>query len=234
MVATAANAINMSTQGLSYFSGSAFSAPSLSQYQVIIGAANNNISGVSPSTAGIPLVSNGASSNPSFSTALVVGGGTGATSFTAYSVICAGTTSTGALQNVSGVGSSGQVLTSNGASSLPSWQALPAGNGFTFVTVASAPTTATDHVYIASAALTVTLPSAPADGYVVGLVNLSSGSVLFQASGSDVIQVGSAVGAAAGSATSAASGDALMLVYSHGAATWVAPWGAQGASWSVA
>lgn len=49
-------------------------------------------------------------------------GGTGDTSFTAYSVICGGTTSTGVLQNVSGVGTSGQVLTSNGAAALPTWQ----------------------------------------------------------------------------------------------------------------
>lgn len=50
-------------------------------------------------------------------------GGTGDSSFTAYSVVCAGTTSTGQLQNVSGVGTSGQVLTSNGSSALPTWQA---------------------------------------------------------------------------------------------------------------
>src|SRR4051812_25370410 len=54
-------------------------------------------------------------------------GGTGDTSFTAYSVLCGGTTSTGALQNVSGVGTSGYVLTSNGASSLPTWQAAGSG-----------------------------------------------------------------------------------------------------------
>lgn len=75
-------------------------------------------------TTGIPLVSQGSSSTPSFTTAVVAGGGTGDTSFTAYSVITGGTTSTGALQNVSGVGSSGQVLTSNGASALPTWQAV--------------------------------------------------------------------------------------------------------------
>lgn len=57
----------------------------------------------------------------------VAGGGTGVTSFTAYAVICGGTTSTGALQNVSGVGTSGQVLTSNGAAQLPTWQTVAAG-----------------------------------------------------------------------------------------------------------
>ncbi len=55
-------------------------------------------------------------------------GGTGDSSFTAYSVLCGGTTSTGILQNVSGLGSSGQVLTSNGASALPTWQNSNAGS----------------------------------------------------------------------------------------------------------
>src|SRR3954462_4495313 len=55
-------------------------------------------------------------------------GGTGDTSFTAYSVLCGGTTSTAALQNVSGVGTSGQVLTSNGAGALPTWQAAGSGS----------------------------------------------------------------------------------------------------------
>lgn len=56
----------------------------------------------------------------------VAHGGTGNTTFTAYSVVCAGTTATGVFQNVSGVGTSGQVLTSNGASALPTWQGAAA------------------------------------------------------------------------------------------------------------
>lgn len=59
----------------------------------------------------------------------VIEGGTGDASFTAYSVIAGGTTSTGALQNVSGVGTTGQVLTSNGAAALPTWQAAGGGPG---------------------------------------------------------------------------------------------------------
>lgn len=53
-------------------------------------------------------------------------GGTGLTSATAYAVLCGGTTSTGALQPLASVGSSGQVLTSNGAGALPSWQSASA------------------------------------------------------------------------------------------------------------
>lgn len=58
----------------------------------------------------------------------VAGGGTGNSTFTAYSVLCAGTTATGAFQNVSGVGTSGQVLVSQGAGAIPAW-ADPAGGG---------------------------------------------------------------------------------------------------------
>lgn len=54
-------------------------------------------------------------------------GGSGLTSTTAYAVLCGGTTSTGALQSIAGVGTSGQVLTSNGASALPTFQAASGG-----------------------------------------------------------------------------------------------------------
>jgi microcystin-dependent protein len=56
----------------------------------------------------------------------VASGGTGSTSATAYAVQCGGTTSTGAYQSVASVGTSGQVLTSNGAGALPSFQTLTA------------------------------------------------------------------------------------------------------------
>lgn len=65
----------------------------------------------------------------------VAGGGTGLSSTTAYAVLCGGATSTGALQSVASVGTAGQVLTSNGAGALPSFQAAPetTGAAFTFL-----------------------------------------------------------------------------------------------------
>lgn len=54
----------------------------------------------------------------------VADGGTGRSSHTAYAVLCGGTTSTGAQQSIAAVGSSGQVLTSNGAAALPTFQTL--------------------------------------------------------------------------------------------------------------
>jgi len=58
----------------------------------------------------------------------VAQGGTGLSTTTAYGLIAAGTTSTGNFQQVSGTGTSGQVLTSNGAGALPTWQAGASGN----------------------------------------------------------------------------------------------------------
>ena len=56
----------------------------------------------------------------------VARGGTGLSTTTAYGLIAAGTTSTGNFQQVSGTGTSGQLLTSNGAGALPTWQNAPA------------------------------------------------------------------------------------------------------------
>lgn len=107
----------------------------LTNHNVLIGAGTATITKVAPSaTSGVPLISQGAAVDPVFGTAVVAGGGTGNTTFTAYSLIAAGTTATGAFQNVSGVGTSGQVLTSNGAAALPTWQSAPA-SVFTSVNV---------------------------------------------------------------------------------------------------
>lgn len=58
----------------------------------------------------------------------VANGGTGVASLTAYAPVCGGTTSTGAVQTCStGIDTSGYVLTSNGPSALPSWQAASGG-----------------------------------------------------------------------------------------------------------
>lgn len=78
----------------------------------------------------------------SASTLNVSNGGTGVTTLTtAYGVLAAGTTATGALQNI-GTGTSGQILKSNGPGVLPSFQAAAAG-GFSNMTVYASPGTFT-------------------------------------------------------------------------------------------
>lgn len=107
----------------------------LTSFNVLVGAGTTTIAKVAPGAAGIPLVSTGVAAYPSFTTALVAGGGTGATTLSTYAVLCGGTTSTSAVQQVSGLGTVGQVLKSNGAATLPSWQTDSSSPGFTSIVV---------------------------------------------------------------------------------------------------
>ncbi len=59
----------------------------------------------------------------------VAAGGTGRTSFTPYALVAGGTGATDPLQQVSGLGSSGQILTSAGEGALPTWQTPAVGSG---------------------------------------------------------------------------------------------------------
>jgi len=54
----------------------------------------------------------------------VASGGSGVVTAAAYSVLCGGTTSTGPIQAIASVGTTGQVLTSNGAGALPTMQTI--------------------------------------------------------------------------------------------------------------
>lgn len=88
-----------------------------------------NISASYVGQASITTVGTISSGTWNGSTVTVPYGGTGLTSATAYAVLCGGTTSTGAFQSVSGLGTAGQVLKSNGAGALPSWQTESGGSG---------------------------------------------------------------------------------------------------------
>jgi len=135
-----ANSLNLSgTAGVVSFDGTAsVSTSSVTKYDVLVGGASQTIANVAPSaTSGVPLISQGAASNPTFGTAVVAGGGTGVvTMTTAYAPVCAGTTATGALQVAStGLSTPGWVLTSTGAGSLPTFQAAPGSTGITTVAI---------------------------------------------------------------------------------------------------
>jgi hypothetical protein len=84
-------------------------------------AASTFVSSVSATS---PLSSTGGNT-PTLSigsTIPVTLGGTGVASATAYALLAGGTTSTGAVQSIASVGTSGQLLTSNGAGALPTFQ----------------------------------------------------------------------------------------------------------------
>jgi len=113
--------------------------PNSSKTYVVINDGTGSIvlRGVTGPTSGITIVSgekcvaawNGSDFvKISTSTALtgtipVTSGGTGLTTTTAYSVVFSGTTATGNFQASAGPGTTGQLLTSNGAGALPTFQA---------------------------------------------------------------------------------------------------------------
>jgi hypothetical protein len=91
-------------------------------------------------SGGIVLATNASLTSPALDTPsaitltnatglLVAGGGTGIASATAYAVLCGGTTTTNPFQSVASVGSTGQVLTSNGAGLLPTFKAAGGSGG---------------------------------------------------------------------------------------------------------
>jgi hypothetical protein len=80
---------------------SAVTATAITQYNVITGGASNAPNSVAPSaTSGVPVISQGSSSQPIFGTALVAGGGTGATTFNTNGAMISGTSGTAALAAV--------------------------------------------------------------------------------------------------------------------------------------
>lgn len=153
----------------------------------------------------------------------VTDGGTGlATSTTAYSVVCSGTTATGAYQVLSSLGTAGQVLTSAGAAALPAWATVNVGSAPW--TDEAAPFTAADgNGYFVTATAAATLPATPAQGATIYFIVDATATVLtITANTGQTIRLGTTVSAAAGTAASTAWGDSITLVYRTADTSWIA------------
>lgn len=120
--ATAWRTDNLGTSGQFLKSGGSSASPAWASI------ANTDVSGLGTmSTQNADSVSISGGSITGITDLAVADGGTGASSFTEYSVVVGGTTSTGPLQNVVGLGTSGQVLTSAGAGAIPTWTTISTG-----------------------------------------------------------------------------------------------------------
>jgi hypothetical protein len=119
----------------------------------------------------------------------VTEGGTGVSAFVAYTPICGGTTAGGDLQSVASVGNAGEVLTSNGAGALPTFQAAPAG-GMTWANeTGDTKTLVVDTGYVANrvaGVLAFTLPAAAAVGDIVAIAGSQNGWTLAQNAGQTI------------------------------------------------
>jgi len=156
------NAINyLATNAPLSVSSGGTGLATLTANNIMLGNGTGNVQFVAPSTNGNVLTSNGTTwvSSPSStfvssvtatsplassggntpaisigSTIPVTLGGTGVASATAYALLAGGTTSTGAIQSLVSVGTAGQILTSNGAGALPTFQTPGAAGGVTSLT----------------------------------------------------------------------------------------------------
>lgn len=232
-MATATNSLNINGNGIVAFNNAtgAFSNVAMTQFSLLVGGSTpQSITQIAPSaTSGVPLISQGASSNPAYGTAVVAGGGTGNTTFTAFSVICAGTTATGAFQNVSGLGSSGQVLTSAGAGALPTWQTPsggPGGVGAWVDVTGTSQAMAVNTGYLADNAglVTLTLPSTAAQFTVITVAGKGAGGWKIAQNASQLINVGNQVTTTGtgGSLASTNANDVVSLICTVANTTWMA------------
>lgn len=105
-----------------------FTPTSFTAHSVLLGEGTSSIGTVGPNAAsGIPLISQGVSADPIFGTAVVAGGGTGATTLLNHGVLVGA--GTGAVSGLT-VGTTGQVLIgATGAN--PAFGALGVNSGLT-------------------------------------------------------------------------------------------------------
>lgn len=74
--------------------------------------------------------------------------------------------------------------------------------------------------YFCTAALTATLPAVATQGQIVIIETTTASNVIIDASGTDVIRMGSTASSAGGTATSSAAGNSVYLVYRSANTSW--------------
>lgn len=154
---------------------SAMTGTAITQFNVLTGGASNLPNSVAPSaTSGVPLISQGAASQPIFGTAVVAGGGTGVTSVTTSPTATA-FAGWDANRNMSA------------DSFLSGYSTTPTAAGTTVLTADS------NYWQFFTGATTQTLTLPVASTMVLGqtyfVVNLSSGALTVQSSGGNTVQV---------------------------------------------
>lgn len=158
-------------------------------HSVLLGEGTSSIGTVGPNAAsGIPLISQGAASDPIFGTAVVAGGGTGAITLTGVltgngtSAITANTVTQfgvllGGASNAVGstaVGATGTVLTGNTGAN-PTFQAIPSLNVVDVTGTSQAMTINTTYIADNAGLVTFTLPATAVQGSIITIVGNGAG-----------------------------------------------------------
>lgn len=160
----------------------------------------------------------GSGSTETVSGTLIVGnGGTGvATMTTPYAPVISGTTATGALQVAStGLSTSGFVLTSTGASSLPTFQAVPGSMTWSVITADQAAVVNNGYICNKATTLALALPASGAIGDRIRVtgINTALGWQITQAANQQIFfGTSSTTLGATGTLTSSAIRDSVEIV----------------------
>lgn len=209
------------------------------QYNLIVGTGSAYTNVAPSATSGIPLVSQGAASNPAYSTAVVAGGGTSSTSFNINGAVISGATTTSALTALT-LADGQLVIGSTGvspvASTLTPGSGISITNGAGSITIATSgggtswvdvtgttQTVAVNTSYLSNnaGAVTFTLPATATLGDVFRIAGVQGSWSLAQNANQQVL-IGNAattVGVG-GSLSSTNAGDCIQLVATNtGAST---------------
>lgn len=203
----------------------------LTQYNILTGGASNALNFVAPSaTSGVPLISQGAASQPIYGTAVVAGGGTGSVSFNINGAVYSNTTTTGVLQ--AATLTSGQLLiggtTTPAAATLTPGTGISISNGNNSITIASTgagfawtdvtgatQTIAVQNGYLTDrgGGVTYTLPASASIGDTFKIVG-KAGLATITPNANQQLLIGSASGTvgATGTAVATNAGDCITFV----------------------
>lgn len=122
-------------------------------------------------------------------------------------------------------GTSGQVLTSNGSSTDPSWQDIPTPPSFTWNTTSSSQTLAANNGYICNggAALSLLLPFVSSVGDILEITLDGAAGFQIRQNAGQTIKFGmfETTAGVGGSITSTSQGDSLRMVCSIANLRWV-------------
>lgn len=121
-----------------------------------------------------------------------------------------------------GTAAIGLVLTANGPGVSPSFQTFTPATILAWTNQSGNFNASSNNGYIATAALTATLPASPSNGDLISIIVDTTGSVVVLANTGQFIRINGSISTSAGTATSTARGNAVTLVYNSSDTTWLA------------